>query len=269
MPGGGGGVKRFILSGISLVMAVGFIVAWAQSNDIRSISDGLNYFRGVSSDVESCGISNLEWTCNTDLPGYDGSKKPGGSGSTSTQGGNSENEAASSATLAKLNTLEVKPSQEVDYNRSDWKHWSDLDGNGCDSREDLLVRTGKNVKTDPGTCKVLSGTWVEPYAKTMVTDSSKLDIDHIVALSHAAQNGGQKLSATQKEQLANDPQNLYISIAKENRSKGDKGPADYLPPNKDFRCEYVTAYTNVSAKYKLTITSQDKKAVENAIKTYC
>jgi len=265
--GGGGGLKAGIFSGFSILLILAFVVAWANSNNIRSISDALDYFRTASSQIENCGVSDLHWTCETPIPGYEEGK---GAKIPSANGGKTEDKQVTVSQLTKqLNSLVVKPEQSVDYSRSDWKHWSDLDGNGCDTREDLLIKSGTNVTHDPSTCKITAGTWVEPYAKTKVTDSSKLDIDHVVALSLAAKSGGEKLSAAKKEQLANDPQNLYISIAKENRSKGDKGPSEYLPPNGAFQCQYVTSFVTIVDKYGLTITEADKKAVENVIKTKC
>lgn len=258
---GGGGLKSGVLAGISLLMVAGFVIGWAQANNIRGLDGALEYFRTWSKQVQDCGIGELQWDCETPVPGYEGKDAP----KTTVAG----EDVAPNAALAMLENITIAPSQEVDYDRSEWKHWSDLDGNGCDTREDLLIKSGENVKTDPDTCKVLSGTWVEPYANTEVTNSSKMDIDHVAALSWTAANGGQKLSAEKKQQLANDPQNLYISIAGENRSKGDKGISEYLPPNKSFQCQYVTSFITVVDKYDLTMPKADANAARKVLETQC
>jgi hypothetical protein len=262
--GGGGGIRGGIVTAISLVMVIGFIFAWAQANNIKGPSGALEYFRTWSKQIENCGVSNLEWNCETPLPGYERNGPP-----VVLEPTNLGVEVNPDAALAFLDSIKLKNAEDVDYSRSDWKHWSDLDGNGCDSREDTLVKSGSAVTTDPGTCKVIAGSWVEPYANSTITDSSKIDIDHVVALSYAAANGGQALNPELKEQLANDPLNLYISKASENRSKGDKGPSEYLPPNEAFQCQYVSSFITVIEKYKLTMPKADATAVRKVLETKC
>lgn len=256
--GGGGGLKGGIFTGISLLVAVGFIFGWLQANNIKGIDGALEYFRTWNQQVQDCGIASLEWTCDTPVPGYEKGEKP----DNSTVAGEA---VTPNAALAILDSVTIGDSQDVDYARSEWKHWSDLDGNGCDSREDVLIASGSGVVSDPGTCKITAGSWVEPYANITITDSSKIDIDHVVALSYAAANGGQALSADQKQQLANDPANLYISKASENRSKGDKGPSEYMPPNAGFQCQYVSSFVTVINKYDLTMPKSDADAVRKVL----
>src|SRR5690606_22008558 len=40
-------------------------------------------------------------------------------------------------------------------------------------------------------------------------------------------------------------------------SKGAKGPRDWLPPNKDFHCQYVTRYLRVMLKYDFNESARD------------
>lgn len=264
---GGGGIKAGIITGITMLLIVGFIWAWAQANNIKDFGGALAYFRTWSAQVQACGISDLKWTCDTPIPGYEGGNKaPSDSATIAPAGGEA---VAPSAALATLNGITVANPKTVEYVRSQWKHWSDLDGNGCDTREDILISSGKDVKRDPSTCKIISGTWVEPYSNKTFTDSSKMDIDHVVPLAWSASNGGQALSTTAKEQFANDPQNLYISAASENRKKGDKGPGSYLPPNEAFQCQYVTSFVTVVAKYKLTMDKSDFDAAKKVLETKC
>jgi hypothetical protein len=267
--GGGGGLKGGILTAISLVLVIGFALAWAQSNNIKGISGALEYFRTWSAQIQDCGVGDLDWRCETPIPDYDKREGGGDGAAKPRENVTSGADVSPTSALAFLDSISLKNSEEVEYARSDWKHWSDLDGNGCDSREDTLIKSGTSVTSDPGTCKITGGSWVEPYANSTITDSSKIDIDHVVALSWAASNGGQALSADQKQQLANDPLNLYISKASENRSKGDKGPGDYLPPNEAFQCQYVTSFVTVVDKYSLTMPKTDAEAVRKVLETKC
>jgi hypothetical protein len=44
-----------------------------------------------------------------------------------------------------------------------------------------------------------------------------------------------------------------------NESKGDSGPASWLPPNKPIRCSYAVRFAQVSIKYALPVTTSDKQ----------
>jgi len=53
---------------------------------------------------------------------------------------------------------------------------------GCDSREQVLKRDGKQVTTGMG-CRITSGRWRSVYDAKVIRSASKLDIDHIVPLA--------------------------------------------------------------------------------------
>lgn len=46
-----------------------------------------------------------------------------------------------------------------------------------------------------------------------------------------------------------------------NSAKGDKDAATWLPPNKPFRCEYVSRQVEVKAKYRLWVTKAEHDAI--------
>ena len=115
------------------------------------------------------------------------------------------------------------------YNRSDWPHWSDDDGDCQNTRHELLIATSLTsvaFKTDKG-CNVLTGSWYDPYSGETLADSIALDLDHIVPLKWAHGRGGDKWSRDLKKQFANDPNNLLLVQASLNRQKGAKGVRVY------------------------------------------
>lgn len=61
---------------------------------------------------------------------------------------------------------------------------ADNPNSSCDTREVVLKRDGKDVKQDDK-CAAVSGTWTSEYDGESFTDSSDLDVDHIVPLSNA------------------------------------------------------------------------------------
>ena len=156
-----------------------------------------------------------------------------------------------------------------DRNKQFGNGWKDPDGNNCDARNDTLQRdlTGKKLK-DGSTCQVASGRLADPYTATSIkftVGAGAVDIDHVVALKNAWVSGGQKLSAEQRVAIANDPLNLLAVDAGTNRSKGDRNAAEWLPPNKAYRCDYVARQIAVKDKYALAVTAAEKTAMATVL----
>ena len=181
--------------------------------------------------------------------------------------GNSAAAISIEDSITLLNTLEVKGrAPKTGYSRAQFPHWSDLDRNGCDSRNEILKRDLTQIVFKVGTkdCKVLSGVLQDPFSNKVLnftTAKSLVDIDHLVALSNAWQTGAAYFDKNIRTQIANDPINLLAVDAKLNRQKGDGDAATWLPPNKSFRCEYVSRQIAVKAKYSLWVTDAEKAAI--------
>jgi len=177
------------------------------------------------------------------------------------------NAAPSDDALTVLNSLSVKGrAAKTGYTRAQFTHWSDLDRNGCDARNDTLKRDLTEVIYKAGTrdCKVISGLLLDPYSGKVITFSStksNIDIDHVVALSNAWQTGAAYFDKTKRQQIANDPLNLLAVDFSLNRQKGDGDAATWLPPLKSYRCDYVARQIAVKAKYGLWVTQPEKGAI--------
>ena len=175
--------------------------------------------------------------------------------------------------ISTLNSLEVKGrAPKTGYSRAQFPHWSDLDRNGCDARNDILKRDLTEVVFKVGTrdCKVLSGVLLDPFSNKVLTFTSvksAVDIDHLVALSNAWQTGAAYFDKNKRTQIANDPLNLLAVDSKLNRQKGDGDAATWLPPSKAFRCEYVARQVAVKAKYGLWVTQPEKVAIYKILST--
>jgi hypothetical protein len=145
--------------------------------------------------------------------------------------------------------------------------WSDVDHNGCDTRNDILNRDLQARSWRAGThdCVVLSGRFTEPYTGREIVFSkaraSLVQIDHVVALSDAWQKGAAGWPASERLAFANDPLELLAVDGPTNAAKGDGDAATWLPPNKAFRCTYVARQVAVKAKYKLTVTQAEHDAI--------
>ena len=153
--------------------------------------------------------------------------------------------------------------------------WSDVDRNGCDTRNDILNRDLSSIiyKVSSKDCVILSGILLDPYSGESidflrgVSTSSDVQIDHVVALSNAWQTGAFKLTHAQRTAFANDPGNLLAVKGRLNSQKGDGDAATWLPPRKSYRCEYVTKQVSIKAKYGLWLTAPEKEAMLRILKT--
>jgi|SRR5690554_1008827 len=137
------------------------------------------------------------------------------------------------------------------YNRNLFKHWSDEDKNCINTRHEILKAqsTGPVTMSDNG-CMVIRGRWNDPYTGKIFYESKKVDVDHLIPLKWAWDNGANKWSSDKRERFANDERNLFAVDASANRSKGAKGAREWLPPNEKFHCQYVTRYLRVLIIYE-------------------
>ena len=120
-------------------------------------------------------------------------------------------------------------------------------------------------------CQIESGKLNDPYTAARITyvrdGASEIDIDHVVALGDAWQKGAQQWSYARRVTFANDPLNLLSVDASANRQKSDGDAATWLPPNKRFRCRYVSRQVAVKTKYKAWVTRAEREAIARVLTT--
>lgn len=162
------------------------------------------------------------------------------------------------------------------YARSEFgPAWADVDKNGCDTRNDILRRDLTQVVFKPGTkdCVVLSGVLIDKYSGETInfvrgnSTSSLVQIDHVVALSDAWQKGAFLLTLQERTAFANDPLNLLAVKGSLNSQKGDGDAATWLPPQKSYRCEYISRQIAVKKKYHLWVTVAERSAFVRVLQT--
>ncbi|NBH05430.1 HNH endonuclease family protein [Amycolatopsis sp. SID8362] len=166
-----------------------------------------------------------------------------------------------------LDELTIAARTSMDgYSREKFKHW-DSQGGGCDTREVVLKRDGKDVQTDKD-CKATSGTWTSIYDGETWTKPTDVDIDHMVPLGQAWVSGAKTWTAEKREQFANDltlPQ-LFAVTDNVNQQKSDKAPDQWKPPLVSFWCTYATDWIVVKHHYGLTITQGEKTALTDMLR---
>jgi hypothetical protein len=158
----------------------------------------------------------------------------------------------------------------VGYDRGSWPHWIDADGDCQNTRHEvLIVEAVAAVVMSPSVCTVTSGVWVSLFDGVTVTNPSELDVDHLVPLAEAHRSGGWAWNTQQKQDFANDltDNHLIAVTASTNRSKGDRDPANWLPPDTSAWCRYVNAWIDVKARYQLTIDTNEHTTLQQILTT--
>lgn len=172
-----------------------------------------------------------------------------------------EPEEAPAPTPAGLDSITIAPAGDMGgYDRDSYNWRDDTDGNGCDTRNDILARDLDNVVRGDDGCKVVSGTLtVDPYNGETINFTSEeyhtIDIDHIIPLGDAHVSGADDWDEATKTQFANDPRNLVSVNASDNRSKSNRNAADWLPDGN--HCWYAEVQVEVKAEYNLTMTQAE------------
>jgi hypothetical protein len=171
--------------------------------------------------------------------------------------------------LAKLQVKGRAP--KTGYSRSLFSDgWGDI--GYCDTRNYILKRDLRSITWRSGeNCIVATGVLQDPYTGATINfvrgvkTSLAVQIDHIVAVSDAWQKGAQQMTPGNRYSFYNDPLNLLAVDGPTNESKGDGDAATWLPPNKAFRCTYVSRQIAVKAKYKLWVTSAEKDTMSRVL----
>jgi len=119
-------------------------------------------------------------------------------------------------------------------------------------------------------CQVATGEWMAIYSGVVVTDATKLDIDHMVPLKNAHNSGGWAWDKDKKAAYANgvqDHDHLIAVTASANRSKGAKGPEEWRPTNEGHWCDYAIDWIQIKIDWGLSATNAEWTALQNMLKT--
>ncbi|CAN5401367.1 HNH endonuclease family protein [soil metagenome] len=147
--------------------------------------------------------------------------------------------------------------------------------NGCDTRNDVLAASLTEVAFKAGSddCDVVAGLLVDPYTGTSMdyaTEGSQIHVDHLFPLAAAWDLGASTWPLARRARFANDTAYELIAVqGTANLQKSDSTPASWLPPNKPYRCAYVTAYLEVADAYDLAVTAADVRVIEAVVRKSC
>ena len=154
-------------------------------------------------------------------------------------------------------------SADSGYDRDLFNHWIDADGNGCDTRCEVL-----KIERLPSLPGLPSGGWLSLYDGKVTENPSEFDIDHLVALGEAWRSGASEWDGARRQAFANDldePRALIAVTASSNRSKSDRDPSSWQPPDKAYWCTYVTEWMAVKLKWGLAVDPIEFTALQSIV----
>jgi hypothetical protein len=171
--------------------------------------------------------------------------------------------------------LTVAPESTLDYVRArDFGRWRDAGGDPpcLDVRGQVLaaesdVRITTSVPKS-GKCRVLTGRWHDPYTGRTITIGNDMDVDHVVPLKEAWDSGAHAWTQQRREDYANDqvdPDHLIAVDKRANRSKGDRDPANWLPPNAAYVCTYVKQWVAVKRRWGLSVDPAEDATIKSRL----
>jgi Protein of unknown function (DUF1524) len=146
-------------------------------------------------------------------------------------------------------------------------------GNGCDTRNDILERdlidkSYVAIKRCP--TAVATGTLNDPYTNAVVAFTrgnqvgASVQIDHIVPLALSWDLGARHWPEDLRLRFANDPANLIAVAGQANQDKGDSEPAQWMPPNRAFWCQYAVQFAAVLRGYRLPVDQPSAAVLRDA-----
>ncbi len=157
------------------------------------------------------------------------------------------------------------------YDRGLFRHWIDADGDGCDTRREVLIRDAVEAPVVGAGCRLSGGRWVSLYdGREFTGDGRGLDIDHMVPLAEAWESGAWAWPAERRQAFANDLDNRFALIAvsaSSNRSKGARDLAEWLPPDESSHCAYATSWRDTKLAWGLTFDRAEADALGRALAT--
>ncbi len=177
------------------------------------------------------------------------------------------------APAEELSVTVASPAQDIpEYDRDDWRHWTDEDGDCQDARQEVLIQESAVPVTfkDDDRCRVASGEWIGPYTGQRFSAPEMLDIDHMVPLANAHRSGGWTWNKARKREYANDltyGNHLIAVQSSANRSKGSKGPDNWKPSDTGYWCQYATDWIKVKNAWQLTVTDTEATALAEMLET--
>jgi hypothetical protein len=166
-----------------------------------------------------------------------------------------------------FNELSFEPEDASSaYDPALFEHWIDADGNGCDTREEVLAAESQITVSYGNGCTITAGQWYSWYDGATWTNPSDVEIDHLVPLQEAWHSGAYRWAPELRKAYANDLGYLHSLEAvtdEVKQSKGGQDPTTWMPYLEP--CRYITDWVSVKWRWNLTVDNSERDALNSAI----
>lgn len=150
------------------------------------------------------------------------------------------------------------------YTRDAFRHWTDADGDGCSTRNEVLIAEADDPVSVGSGCSLSGGRWHSYYDRVSWTNDSDVDIDHMVPLAEAWDSGARSWKASTREAYANDlgDSRSLVGVTDDvNQAKGDQDVNEWLPTYD--KCRYLREFVAVKIRWRLKVDSAEKSAMSS------
>lgn len=170
-----------------------------------------------------------------------------------------------------IDDLRVEPEVRTGYDRDRFRHWIDADGDGCNTRSEVLIAEAVTPVATGTSCPITNansggGSWYSYFDGVTTSSPTGFDIDHLVPLAEAWDSGARTWTDARREAFANDlddPRTLVAVTASSNRSKSDRDPAEWLPPRAAAHCRYVREWVAVKLRWDLSVDVAERDTLRS------
>lgn len=163
-----------------------------------------------------------------------------------------------------LALLRVAPEIRQGYDEALFNRWIDQDGDGCNTRREVLIAESLTPVTVGTGCSLSGGSWHSAYDGLTFTDPADVSIDHVVAMAEAWDSGASQWAPDRREQFANElavPWTLIAVSPRTNSEKSDQDPADWLPVVTSARCNYLADWLAIKVRWGLAVDQRERDAI--------
>lgn len=167
-----------------------------------------------------------------------------------------------------LEQLRVAAPSTVAFDGTPFSQGIDLDGDGCRTREEVLLEESRIAPTVGANCTIVAGQWLSWWDDATITDPASLDLNLLVSPKEAWVSGAWSWTAAQRRAFANDtddPRTLSMVSPAVASAKGDKDFASWLPSFVPSRCTYVGHALAVKWRWNLSIDPAEKAAAQSVL----
>jgi hypothetical protein len=163
-----------------------------------------------------------------------------------------------------ISDLRTAPEVRTGYDRDLFPHWIDADGDGCSTRNEVLIAEADDpVTVGPG-CSLSGGRWFSYYDRRSWTDPGRIDIDHMVPLAEAWDSGARTWTTPTRRRFANDlgdTRSLVGVTDTVNQAKGDQDVAQWQ--QQFSKCPYLLEWLADKHRRRLSVNSAEKSAMSD------